>query len=365
VHVFCTNNEVAIGGMLLDYISRNYNLEIPGYTWTLLLEWTYVLSIQHRKSRVERGFGEGRVARRAVESVYHVFHNEPYNVKPKIVDLIFRFKARSVAKQLFGAVYDLRECMGLLEEERTRLSELYDQMRRWIANKDYHLIFSDGLPTAEFLELKRRYIMASLSLDCNIQLISIAVRNTFKKKSWTSADEGTDWPYRGLPDMITEWRDWLPNILGYYTPTGHVRLWGRDFRHEAIQSANSMQTTRTGSMRLLLDTYSPIRLRHATEFIHRRGPYIASFQAEIENDTSGHLSDWVMQYESALRQERLGDRQVATSVVEMPGADHLSERWSPWGGKFDPKPSSKQDQELLEPDEDGSKVDDEVAGKDG
>jgi hypothetical protein len=365
VHVFCTNNEVAIGGMLLDYISRNYNLEIPGYTWTLLLEWTYVLSIQHRNSRVERGFGEGRVARRAVESVYHVFHNEPYNVKPKIVDLIFRFKARAVARQLFGAVYDLRECMGLLEEERTRLSELYDQMRRWIANKDYHLIFSDGLPSAEFLELKRQYIMASLSLDCHIQLISIGVRNTFKKKSWTSADEGTDWPYRGLPDMITEWRDWLPNILGYYTPTGHVRLWGRDFRHEAIQSANSMQTTRTGSMRLLLDTYSPIRLRHATEFIHRRGPYIASFQAEIENDTSGHLSDWVMQYESALRQERLGDRQVATSVVEMPAADHLSERWSPWGGMFDHKPSSKQDQELWELDEDGSKVDDEVAGKDG
>ncbi|OCT44961.1 hypothetical protein CLCR_05625 [Cladophialophora carrionii] len=364
VHVFCTNNEVALGGMLLDYISRNYNLAIPGYTWTLLLEWTYVLSIQNRKSRVDRGFGEGRIARRAVESVYHVFHNEPYNVKPKIVDLIFRFKARAVAKRLFPAVYDLRECMALLEEERARLSELYDLLRRWIKDGAYKLIFSDGLPSAEFLDLKRRYILTSLHVDCHIQLISIGVRNTFKKKSWTSTDEGTDWPYRGIPDLITEWRDWLPNILSYYTPTGHVRLWGRDFRHAAIQSANSMQTTRTGSMRLLLDTYSPVRLRHATDFIHHRGPYHATFQAEVDNDTSGRLSDWVTQYESALRQERLTDQQVATSVVEMPGPDHLAENWSPWGGMFDHKPASKPYQDWWERDEDDSKAEDEVDGKD-
>ncbi|EXJ55728.1 hypothetical protein A1O7_08658 [Cladophialophora yegresii CBS 114405] len=364
VHVFCTNNEVALGGMLLDYISRNYNVAIPGYTWTLLLEWTYVLSIQNRNSRVDRGFGEGRIARRAVESVYHVFHNEPYNVKPKIVDLMFRFKGRAVAKRLFPALYDLRECMALLEQERTRLSEMYDQLRRSINDEAYHLIFSDGLPSAEFLDLKRRYILTSLQVDCHIQLISIGVRNTFKKKSWTSTDEGTDWPYRGIPDMITEWRDWLPNILSYYTPTGHVRLWGRDFRHAAIQSANSMQTTRAGAMRLLLDTYSPIRLRHATEFIHHRGPWHAIFQAEVDNDTSGRLSDWVMQYESALRQERLTDQQVATSVVEMPGPDHLSETWSPWGGMFDQKAAPKPSQERWEMKEDGSTAEDEVHGKD-
>ncbi|KIW33708.1 uncharacterized protein PV07_00536 [Cladophialophora immunda] len=332
VHVFGTNNEVALGGMLLDYISRNYNLEIPEYIWTHLLEWTFVLSIQHSKARIERGHGEGRIARRAVESVYHVFHNEPYNVQPKIEDLIFRVKARSEARKLYKAVEDLRQCMVLLEEERTRLSEMHDQIRQLLEDADYHYIFYDGLPSPAFLDLKHKYVLASLQLECHIQLISIAVRNTIKRKDWTSHDEGTDWPYRGIPNIIAEWTDWLPNIIPYYTPTGHVCIWGRESRHAAIQSANSLQTTRTGTMRMLLDSYSPTRLRHAAGFIHRgpTGNALTKFQDEVRSDSSGRLSDWVLRFEAAVRQERLNDRQVVGAQV--PGPDHHSEDWRPWGG---------------------------------
>ena len=345
VHVFGANNEVALGGMLLDHISRNYNLEIPEYIWTHLLEWTYVLSIQHGKDDVESGLGEGRIARRAVYSVYHVFHSAPYNVKPKVVDLIFRVKASDEGRKLYRALRDLRQCMELLEEERKGLSELHDQLLKWIKGWNYHVLFSDGLPAADFLDLKSRYIMASLQLECHIQLISIAVRNTFKKNSWTAGDMGTDWSYRKIPDMIAEWGAWLPNIVPYYLPTGHVRMLGRDSRHSAMKAGNDMQTTRTGSHRQLLDTYSPQRLRHAIDFLRRSGPYdmVAKFQAEADNDQSGLLDDWVLRYEHGLRRARMKDRQVATSVMTMPAADHLSHSWTAWGGTVKKKSPSIQD----------------------
>ncbi|KAJ9613442.1 hypothetical protein H2200_003384 [Cladophialophora chaetospira] len=348
VHIFCINNDVAQGGMLLDYISRNYNLDIPESIWTHLLEWTYVLSIQHDTNRKEQGHGEGRIARRAVTSVYHVFHNEPYNVKPKVVDLIFRVKAKSAGKKLYFAIEDLRECMLLLEEERTQLAELYDRMRGLMADPNYGLIYADGLPSAEFLDLRRKFIMASLHLDSHVQLIAITVRNTFLRKSWASSNQGTDWPYRGLPDMMEEWREWLPNTIAYYTPTGHVRISARDFRHAAIQSATSLQTTRAGTMRILLDTYSPQRLRHAVSFIHRAGPQttiLEKFQAEVGNDKSGRLSDWVLRYENAVRQDRLKDRQVATSVLTTPGPDRHSGHWRPWGKAAGVRSRSVQDQD--------------------
>ena len=349
VHICCTNNDVALGGMLLDYISRNYNLDIPEHIWTHLLEWTYVLSIQHTKRKKETGHGDGRIARRAVASVYHVFHSEPYNVEPKIVDLIFRVKAKIESKELYRAIEDLRECMVLLERERTRLSELYDQMCAVLGDANYHLIFSDGLPSAEFLDLRRKFIMASLHLDCHIQLISITVRNTFVRKTWASSHQGTDWPYRGIPDMMAEWGQWLPNNIAYYTPTGHVRISAKDIRHESIQSATSIQTTKVGTMRKLLDTCSPQRLRHAVGFIHRQLPeaiHLAKFQKEVENDRSGWLVDWVLRFENSGREERLRDRQVATSVANMPGPDRHFDLWRPWGRELGGMGRSIQDQDI-------------------
>jgi hypothetical protein len=329
VHIFGTNNDVAQGGMLLDYISRNYNLDIPEYVWTHLLEWTFVLSIQHRKDRLEMGYGAGRIARRAVDSVYHVFHSEPYNVKPKIVDLIYRANARAGIKLLPLVIDDLRQCMELLEEERTNVSELYDELRWWIRHREY---YADGLPSAEFLELKRKYIMASLHLDCHIQLILVAVRRTFRSTGWPSPNDGTEWMYRTLPNMVAEWGAWLPNVIPYFVHTGHVQIIGKTSRHEAIKSANSVQTIKTGSVRTLLDTYSPQRLRHAVEFLHRAGDthLLAKFQAEVENDSSEQLRDWVLRYEMTARRERLSDRQVADKSVNVPGPDSLDGSWNPF-----------------------------------
>ena len=340
VHVFGTNNKVALGGMLLDYISRTYNLRIPEYVWTHLLEWTFVLSIQHSKSRMEQGFGEGRIARRAVESVYHVFHSEPYNVKPKIPDLIFRVKASQEGRKLYKTLDLLRECMVLLQEERNRVSEMHDQLRQMMIRRDYHDIFHDGLPSTEFLEAKRRFVNMSMQMDCDIQLISIAVRNTFKRKDWICTDAGTDWPYRGIPDMIAEWAAWLPNTVSYYTPTGHVRIWAKYMRRAAMLSSNSSQTTKTGVMRRLLDTYSPSRLCHAIGYYHRTasGPkdtFMPKYQAELDNDTTGKLTDWVHRYEESVREGHLNDRQVATGMLTVPGPDRLGHDWKPWGGMHD------------------------------
>lgn len=328
VHIFGTNNEVAVAGMLLDYISRNYNLDIPEVVWTNLLEWTFVLSIQHASWRLQRGYGEGRIARKAVESVYKVFHSEPYNVKPSIVDLMFRVKSRMAARNLDRTIDDLRECMGILDAERTELSALYDRMRSYL-RQEHDGIFKDGVASKEFLQLKREYILASLKLDCHIQLISIAVRNTFKKDNWPSQDFRRDWPYRRLPQFVQEWADWLPNVLPYYTPTGHVRMWGLEHRKDAIISANSAQTTKAGSMRFMFDTYSPARLRHSADYVHRGPRGLATFEEESTSDETGTLSDWVFKYEQEMRADRLRDRPVGGKPA-VPSAEYQYEDWIPW-----------------------------------
>lgn len=202
----------------------------------------------------------------------------------------------------------------------------------------YQIFLYDGLPSAEFLELRRKFVMASMQLDANIQMISIAVRNTFKRKDWISTDAGMDWPYRGIPDMFAEWAEWLPNIVPYYTPTGHVQIYAKDFRQAAMLSSTGVQTTKMGALRKLLDTYSPVRLRHAIDYYHRAGvgvkdKFVADFEAESNNDPAGNLTDWVSRYETTARDDRMKDQQVATGMLKVPGPDRLSDAWKPWGGR--------------------------------
>ncbi|EXJ84421.1 hypothetical protein A1O3_05088 [Capronia epimyces CBS 606.96] len=326
VHIFATNNEISVAGMLLDYLSRNYNLTIPEDLWTYLLEWTFVLSCQQQGWRVRKGFGVGRVSFQAVESLYDVFHSEPYNIKPKIIDLIFRAKMWTRRHTLDRALDDIRACMQMLDEERTNLSVLYDEMREKLRTK-YDGIFEDGVASVEFLKLKREFLFASLRLDCHLQLIIIAVRNAFKQKDWPGSRREVEWAYRRLPQLVEEWSDYLPDIIPYYTPSGHVSLFGQEHRQSAIVSANTAQTTKTGAMRAMFDTYSPARLRHSADYV-RRGPRgLAAFDEEAESDED-EAADWVLNYERHGRDERLGKRRYGH--LNYPSADWRTEEWKPW-----------------------------------
>ncbi|KIX08319.1 uncharacterized protein Z518_02975 [Rhinocladiella mackenziei CBS 650.93] len=326
VHIFGTNNQISVASMLLDYISRNYNLEIPEFVWSHLLEWTFVLASQDRNYRIQKGFGIGRVSGQAVESLYTVFHSEPFNVKPKIVDLMFRVKVRAKKGMLDMTLEDIRECMRMLEEDRTNVSILYDKMRYHL-DRGYYTLFKSGIPAADFLRLRREFVLASLKLECSLQLIIIAVRNVFKEKEWPSAGRGVEWPYRRLPGLVKEWSDFLPNIVPYYTPTGHVTLLGEEHRKGAIRSANSNQMTKAGSMRIMFDSYSPARLLHAADFVYRKPTGLTAFYEEAEADSESVYTDWVSEIEKEQRTQRM---EAKDSKIYFPAADYRMDEWRPW-----------------------------------
>ncbi|KAK4938822.1 hypothetical protein LTR10_020829 [Elasticomyces elasticus] len=340
-HTFSTNNSVSVAGMLIDYISRNYNMPIPENVWTHLLEWTTVLTTQKGKLRAEHGYGVGRVEEPALEMLWTVSHDEPYNVKPKLVDHIFRLKGRIRARKFDLVLSDLRKCTRLLDEDRDRVSLLYDEMRSHLAFR-YDRVFRDGVPSADFLKLKQEYVLASLRLDCHIQMVITEVRKILKTRWWDSKSPDfakREWPWRTLPRLLQEFAEFFPNQLPYYTPTGHVMLTnGKEHREAAVMSANSTQTTKAGSMRAMFDTYSPERLRHSANFVRRKPKGLEAF----EKETDAQDTDWVLAEEGQQREKRLKDRRYG--VLNRPSAIWRADEWKPWSGP----PSRRFGMSLLE-----------------
>ncbi|KAI1624602.1 mitochondrial ATPase expression-domain-containing protein [Exophiala viscosa] len=328
-HTFSTNNSVSVAGMLIDYISRNYNISIPENVWTHLLEWTTVLTTQKGNLRAEHGYGAGRVEGPALEMLWTVYHDEPYNVKPKLVDHMFRLKGRIRARKFGPVLDDLRECMRLLDEDRDRVSLLYDEMRSHL-DLQYDRVFKDGVPSADFLTLKQEYVLASLRLDSHIQLIITAFRQMLKTRWWDSKSPDfakKEWPWRTIPQLLREFAEFLPNQVPYYTPTGHVLLTnGKEHREAAVLSANSTQTTKAGSMRAMFDTYSPEHLRHSADFVRRKPKGLGAFEKEKEAQDT----DWVLAEEGQQREKRLKDRQYG--VLNRPSATWRADEWKPWPG---------------------------------
>ncbi|KIW21200.1 hypothetical protein PV08_01780 [Exophiala spinifera] len=337
VHTFSSNNQVNVASRLIDYISRNYNMSIPSSIWTQLLEWTTVLAVQLGGRRTRDGHAVGRVSQDGVQALWNAYHDEPYNVPVTIVDQILKLKCSMRGKHLDLSLQELRVCRRLLEDDRTTVSHLYDQMREKLTS-DHENIFADGVASTDFLKLKREFLFASLKMDCHIQLIAVALRTMLKEKHWNftshlASFRKVTWPLQLVPDLVREWSDFLPNVIPYFTPTGHVMILGQQHRHNALVSANSTQTTHVGLMRTAFDTYSPAGLRRAVDHLQHSLGHKGMLDTETSDTEYGDQKymDWVLQEERESRAERLNNRSWGT--LNNPGPDWRVDEWSPWPSK--------------------------------
>lgn len=326
-HVFCTNNEITIATMLLDYTSRNYDIGISRSVWNHTLEWAFVLFANGTSWNRRHGRSIGRPTGAAVEALFGIVLSEPYEFQLGIIPLIYRLKVRTYKHVLTPALEDARECLQLLDKERTKLSIAYDKVSR-LARGSWSGIFEHGIPTREFLQARRELILQELWTECYIQLVIVSTRSMFKETEWPGGGKETEWSRRGLPDLVREFPEFLPDVVPYYTDTGHVLLHGKETRREAVHASNAYQLTRTARMRNLLDTFSPARLEQSARTLHEGRMMKAT--PEEAAQTSAEPVDWIAIDEIDARRDRLESAPTRASYPA--SADNPQGHWQPWQG---------------------------------
>jgi len=259
VHVFGSNNDVGLASSLLDYISRNYNLPIPDRVWMHLFEWASVLSLRRSGAQKRQGQDIGQISRKVPMHIYEVMRDEPHNVQPRIALLTLSARIQRDQRVQDKAFDYMREAVQLLDEDRTTLSITTDELVALIRESPADLL-QDGFMSPDFLHVRRKFILASLELDCNLQLMITCFRNLFKQADWAGSGKEREWSHRQLPDLINEFLTFLPNVLEYPTPTGRVQLTGKIHRNVAIRQAHGDQMRKAGMLRAYLDTNDHGRL---------------------------------------------------------------------------------------------------------
>ena len=254
VHIFANQNNVSLAYTLLDYVSRNYNLRVPEHVWFQLYEVTFVLSSKRgwgpgsKKYAAKGEYNLGQLESDTLGKFFDLITDEPHNVEPDVVMLIMMARIQRDKRHLDSCLEYVRRALVILEEEKTTLSQLYDDLLTLINNQNGHL-------STEFLEKRHNFILGSMSVEKHLQYILRMVYHLLQEHEWAGGGKQTELSHRRIPDLVREFETFLPNHLNYPTPTGHVRFAnGRIHREYAIQLADDHFHARVGRLRQLLDT---------------------------------------------------------------------------------------------------------------
>jgi hypothetical protein len=278
-HVWGSNNQPALAFKLVDYISRQYDLQIPTHVWVHLIEWTLLLGLRRSGTEIRQGQDLGQVPHETWERLWEAMTDAPHYVEPDCKMLTMRARAQRDALKLDDTLATLKEAREKLDAGRRQLFGISEQVMSWIERWIADGRTDDVLP-AEWYNLRRKFLMGSLETDRDLQLLITASRQVFKEFHWAEyaplhvrRERGDpqreqlwkewnlgyrsrllEWERRRLPALLEEYAEYFPTTLLYKTSGGYVAINGKEHRTAVVMEAWRGQMRKNGIIRAAIDT---------------------------------------------------------------------------------------------------------------
>ncbi|KZF26686.1 hypothetical protein L228DRAFT_243190 [Xylona heveae TC161] len=242
-HIFGSNNDIPTAIRLVDYIARQYEIDIPLRVWAQLFEWTFVLSTPRSGERRHDGPQIGQLPLASVSQLWETMTSPPYNVRPN-VPMYNRYVKNLYHRQMLG------QMLARMEEGIELYSRSVKQFRR-ASNKYRKTVVAvrgsrNGQSRAQRKQaeqesslpiesLRFHYEMSRLVRSRNHQMVRRWMRLLLGGRRW-SAGPNNAWERTVLPDIIEKWRSFMPERIEYNTSGGRVEF---DSRPEDAESKTS------------------------------------------------------------------------------------------------------------------------------
>ena len=278
-HVWGSNNETALGFKLVDYISRQYDLQIPFRVWAHLLEWTFLLGLRRSGAEIRQGQDLGQVPHETMERLWEAMTDAPHYIEPDGTMLTMRARAQRDVLKLDETLASLKDAREKLDVQRRQLFGLSEQVMSWIDRWVTDGRTDDILP-AEWYDLRRTFLMETLKVDRDLQLVITASRRMFKEfhwpeyapphmrrerghpereRLWREFNSGyqsrlLEWERRQLPSLLDGYAEYFPNTLLYKTSGGYIAIDGKEHRASVLTGIWGGQMRKNGIIRAAIDT---------------------------------------------------------------------------------------------------------------
>ncbi|KAF3483440.1 uncharacterized protein GIQ15_02764 [Arthroderma uncinatum] len=254
-HIFCTNNDISTALQLVDFISVSYNVPIPRRTWMELFVWSYILSTNRYGPNPEDNM-LGHIPKDSVIGIFKTMTSEPYNIEPtlQMYDVLTKLNwGRQAVDPTEKFMRDGRELFNTTLKKRRALSRnLIQAWKDMEAEQNNHeagshstRATSRGLgrhvnpltltppPTASkaYWNLYHRFEIVQMAACRELDYLQSWALFMLLRRRWTGTTY--EWERRGLPDIVKEWKLFLPHVVRYHITGGMVefdpsQFWGDD-----------------------------------------------------------------------------------------------------------------------------------------
>ncbi|KAF4551171.1 Hypothetical protein D9617_14g076280 [Elsinoe fawcettii] len=215
---FCysINNNLPTGLRVIDYVSRHFGVLVTEVVWDSLLHWAYVLSRPKPK-------GHPDPASLDLEAVYRVWDTmqmPPYEVKPTISMYDALTKTYWRAGRTTDMLNAMDEAYAVFAENTKLYQELWKELRNLSKEDTRHVNLDKAQQEVD--EVGFMIKRGSLSMKSWTKLLMSASRDLNKT---VGTPNGEQLSLVDVPAMLgSGWDHFFPNIVQYYTPTGHLQL---------------------------------------------------------------------------------------------------------------------------------------------
>lgn len=212
VDAYCSMVHIPLALKLVNFISQRYNIPIPHSTWSNLLNWAYTCASKpFSTTRAIHGqYKSTTMSASEVLAVWNAMTSKPYNVSPTFDDYDIYVKAL-IEKRAFGTAVDTL---------RTNILPLYEA-----ATSEYQLALTDEIlqydaTEAPSPEAKLRRTKAQVHKDHIHHQISLILIKLLKSASQTKSGRTGPVTQVLVPNIITEFADFLPSRVRHRTAQG-------------------------------------------------------------------------------------------------------------------------------------------------
>ena len=245
VHCFCCNNDLATALKIVGFVSRTSGITIPSATWSLIFEWSFILS-KRRYGRVAKEIGQypPPYPESSLLTVWQTMLSFPYKIVPNppmFNRLIARLYERGLKESFLTA---LSLSLGCQDGSRAASDSALKKVQKAVDRgwpEELVRPFRQKLRVLEILRKRnhkyiRRWVEQALAL------------------SLSPMNYAPYWESRGLLSLLRKCENYLPEVVSFHTVTGHVTF--RSRTAEAVVDSKQQQAS-VASKRLQASFYNP------------------------------------------------------------------------------------------------------------
>jgi hypothetical protein len=226
-HAFCINNDIPKALRLVDYVSREYDLAIGEETWSVLLEWTFVMARRRHGTAARDDRKTGQLPQASVQTLFNTMTAAPYFVEPTMGmhnHLVVSMYLREWTTKMLEI---MEHAVSLKEESKAARDAAWSHFRWFLTQQEKGQRY---LPPPSIV--RRRYETAkvvdtrnSLWMKRWVRLFLASVEDFHRRhKAGRTYANFHDFTFGTVPRMLLEWRKFAGARVRYDLPTGVLEI---------------------------------------------------------------------------------------------------------------------------------------------